>query len=390
MILTEADYISKYKQRFDLEQACLSGGSTSLGAKIAELEAELKAYENKHDGDRKGAWLPTNSCKRFWPEDPRPEDFDINDIAHSLARINRWNGHTEKTFSVAQHSFMVSRALPDHLKLFGLMHDAAECYLGDIITPIKRLVRDVFDIVEERVMMAVANKFEFHDLYCSEEAKKLVKQADLRVLATEIRDLTSSGFITQPLTEIPLEDKIVEIWTPQRAKREFLQEFKRTNQIGKKRVRVTQQCAKTPYRSKFAVDHWISPAEYLTEHMVAREANRERYQLPDRFWATSDKYAAIYSRQVALAANLLKTYKIEAIVAALRTPSGKTIHSFGWKQIVPLIKHEQERIDRQKVLAEQQKQQETLVQETKILGPVAKGPRPALIKETMMSKLKGL
>src|SRR5205085_1920126 len=96
---------------------------------------------------------------RFWPEDPSPRDVDIRDIAHGLARINRFNGRIKYDhYSVAQHSVLVSRLLPPPYKLFGLLHDAGEAYLGDLITPVKRLFREFYDAVEDRVMRSVARK----------------------------------------------------------------------------------------------------------------------------------------------------------------------------------------------------------------------------------------
>lgn len=61
-----------------------------------------------------------------------PEDVRIEDIAHHLALINRFNGGTPKPISVAQHSVLVSRLLPDEHALAGLLHDASEAYLGDV------------------------------------------------------------------------------------------------------------------------------------------------------------------------------------------------------------------------------------------------------------------
>ena len=73
-------------------------------------------------------WIITASGKRFYLRRPTPADIDAGDVAHALAHICRFNGHTREFYSVAQHSILVSRLLPDELKLAGLLHDAAEAY----------------------------------------------------------------------------------------------------------------------------------------------------------------------------------------------------------------------------------------------------------------------
>lgn len=70
--------------------------------------------------------------------DPKPEDIDIHDIAHSLSMQCRYNGHTPEFYSVAQHSLEVSYAVSAKPSaLAGLMHDAHEAYAGDIVRPVK-------------------------------------------------------------------------------------------------------------------------------------------------------------------------------------------------------------------------------------------------------------
>lgn len=69
---------------------------------------------------------------------PRPEDITIEDIAYSLARILRFNGHLKHQISVARHSCLVADLVPEYLALPALLHDAHEAYLGDIVRPVKR------------------------------------------------------------------------------------------------------------------------------------------------------------------------------------------------------------------------------------------------------------
>jgi hypothetical protein len=95
-----------------------------------------------------------------------PKDIDIRDIAHALALINRFVGHTPKPVSVAQHSVYVSRLVEvdlgiDHpVTLQALLHDASEAYLGDVskwvkATPAFESYRDI----EDRTQRMIYRKF---------------------------------------------------------------------------------------------------------------------------------------------------------------------------------------------------------------------------------------
>jgi hypothetical protein len=100
---------------------------------------------------------------------PRAEDVRIEDIAHGLSLTNRYAGQTRTAYNVAQHSVLVARTLaaiaqPREVILAGLMHDAAEAYVGDLTRPVKRLIRQgakhsAFDYLEDAVMGAIAERF---------------------------------------------------------------------------------------------------------------------------------------------------------------------------------------------------------------------------------------
>jgi 5'-deoxynucleotidase YfbR-like HD superfamily hydrolase len=128
----------------------------------------------------------------FWPLDPRPEDIKLPDIAHALACVNRYNGHAPEPYSVAQHSVLVSRrayslsagmleAERINVARWGLLHDAAEAYIGDMPKPLKSQPEMVeFRRCEEKIMRAVAERFGL----VGEEPPD-VKQADLDLLVSE-------------------------------------------------------------------------------------------------------------------------------------------------------------------------------------------------------------
>jgi hypothetical protein len=190
---------------------------------LGQLNVALSIYDWTFHRDRRGDWMPLFSGRRFWPQDPRPGDIDIVDIAHALARINRFNGHTLETYSVAQHCVLVSQNVPLGLRLFALFHDAGESYLGDLITPVKRLFRAFYDPVEQKVMDAVAAKFGFT---MTTTEKALVKRADTALLMTEIRDLTPCGVVPGVITEAPLVEHITTCLSPADAEAYFLARLK--------------------------------------------------------------------------------------------------------------------------------------------------------------------
>ena len=82
------------------------------------------------------AYSMTASGLGFDPEDPKPEAIVIEDIAHALSNICRFGGHTGSFYSVAQHSVLVSLHTNAKFARAGLMHDASEAYIGDIIRPV--------------------------------------------------------------------------------------------------------------------------------------------------------------------------------------------------------------------------------------------------------------
>jgi hypothetical protein len=114
---------------------------------------------NEELAEEKGlVYIHTFSGIAFDLLNPKPEMILIDDIAHSLSLINRFNGAALFPYSVAQHSLYVASLLPPELKLHGLLHDAAEAYIGDMVSPLKKIMPQ-YKIVEEKISKVVALVF---------------------------------------------------------------------------------------------------------------------------------------------------------------------------------------------------------------------------------------
>lgn len=112
-------------------------------------------------------------------------DVSIWDIAHALAHLCRFAGHVKEFYSVAQHSVLVSRCVPAEDALHALLHDASECYLNDVIRPLK--VTDAltgYRVVELKVQQTIYQAFGL-----SPAEPSSIHLADNLVLQAEIRDL---------------------------------------------------------------------------------------------------------------------------------------------------------------------------------------------------------
>ncbi len=92
--------------------------------------------------------------------DPKPEMFCIEDVAHALAQIPRFGGHLPGKLSVAQHSLSCWSKAPRRYQMEALLHDAAEAYLGDLGSPIKRRLPD-YGSLELSIMQVIAKRFDF-------------------------------------------------------------------------------------------------------------------------------------------------------------------------------------------------------------------------------------
>tara|TARA_R110001606_G_scaffold12822_3_gene56203 strand:- start:6497 stop:7132 length:636 start_codon:yes stop_codon:yes gene_type:complete len=131
-------------------------------------------------------WQRMLSGRRLDLAHPSPVDVEIEDIAHGLARVARWNGQTKggHAFSVAEHSVIVEslcRQLQPGLNprdcLTALLHDSPEYVIGDMISPFKALLGESYKSIESRLQEAIHIRFELAPV-TPVRLKKLIKKAD--------------------------------------------------------------------------------------------------------------------------------------------------------------------------------------------------------------------
>ncbi|WP_230530687.1 HD family hydrolase [Microvirga roseola] len=146
-------------------------------------------------------WQRMLSGRRLNLLDPSPLDVELDDIAHGLARVARWNGQTEGAhiFSVAQHSLLVE-AIADHLdpgmtrpaRLAVLLHDAPEYVIGDIISPFKAVIGDAYKTIEARLLGAIHLHFGL-PAEPTAALKRFIKRADRQAAFLEATNLAGFG-----------------------------------------------------------------------------------------------------------------------------------------------------------------------------------------------------
>ena len=160
----------------------------------------------------------------FRPLDPDHRYIDVKDIAHALANLCRFGGHCRQFYSVAQHSVLVSLWCDPEDGMWGLLHDAAEAYLGDLSSPIKHYGGDFGEYyrrAEAVLLQTVSTHFGLPPAIPSS-----VHRADRWLLAAEARDLMGDPewaqevrtSVSPPLERVPE----IDVWEPRRARSEFL------------------------------------------------------------------------------------------------------------------------------------------------------------------------
>lgn len=128
-------------------------------------------------------YITTSNSKQLDLKNPTPEMICLTDIARGLSREGRYANQTKYMWTVADHSMLVARNVPQHLKGLALLHDATEAYMRDIPSPLKKML-PIYRFTEDRMWCAIANRFDLPIIMPLE-----IKEADRRAMATEKRDL---------------------------------------------------------------------------------------------------------------------------------------------------------------------------------------------------------
>ncbi|MEZ5972840.1 MAG: HD family hydrolase [Hyphomonadaceae bacterium] len=137
--------------------------------------------------DKPRAWQRMLSGRRLDLLDPSPLDIEVEDIAHGLARVARWNGQTigAHAFSVAQHSLIVEeicrKLAPEWDKkrrLLALLHDAPEYVIGDMISPFKAALGFDYKAFEAKLEAAIHMRFGL-PAHPPPAVKGVIKRADI-------------------------------------------------------------------------------------------------------------------------------------------------------------------------------------------------------------------
>lgn len=166
--------------------------------------------ENNTTDERGDGWFVTRSGNKFFPLDPKPDEIRIEDIAFALSNICRFGGHVE-FYSVAEHCCHVSDACPPSLRLAGLIHDATEAFIGDMVRPLKHQMPS-YQSLEQELWKRIAAKFGI-----AEDLTR-IKFFDNRALLAERNHLMEPGKNTRDwywdhAGVTPLECKI-HCWSP--------------------------------------------------------------------------------------------------------------------------------------------------------------------------------
>ena len=187
------------------------------------------------------AWQRMLSGRRLDLLDPSPLDIEIEDIAHGLARVARWNGQTTgpHIFSVAQHALLVeaiTRALVGDLdrswRLAALMHDAPEYVIGDMISPFKAMIGGSYKAVEARLQAAIHVRFGL-PAALPPDLVKWIKTADKGAAYLEATRLAGFAadearrfFGAAPELEEAVAARLLSPWTADEAEEAFLVRFR--------------------------------------------------------------------------------------------------------------------------------------------------------------------
>ena len=187
------------------------------------------------------AWQRMLSGRRLDLLDPSPLDIEVEDIAHGLARVARWNGQTHGAhiFSVAQHTLLVeavmraqSPRVDRRVRLAAMLHDAPEYVIGDMISPFKAVIGGSYKAVEKRLLSAIHIRFGLPPALPS-ELESQIKAADMGAAYLEATHLAGFGeaeakrlFGRDPKLPPAIRNDYLTPWSAGKAEKQFLTRFR--------------------------------------------------------------------------------------------------------------------------------------------------------------------
>lgn len=185
--------------------------------------------------DPRSKWVQTHSGRRVypWADDAFPDSYQIEDVAHALSMLCRFNGHIKQFYSVAEHCVRVMWRLQEieaapACVLGGLLHDAGEAYVGDVPSPIKTQTPAI-KRAEKNIVGHIHRKF---NLGLTEADEAAIHLVDREMVFVEGRALLEHPEIMelwsfQPETHYAKYGRLkTPGWLPSHAKSVFLNEFK--------------------------------------------------------------------------------------------------------------------------------------------------------------------
>jgi 5'-deoxynucleotidase YfbR-like HD superfamily hydrolase len=205
---------------------------------VAEKSRRVKARARSESR----AWQRMLSGRRLDLLDPSPLDIEIEDIAHGLARVARWNGQTggAHIYSVAQHCLLTEAlacariaGLDRSRRLVVLLHDAPEYVIGDMISPFKVVIGDAYKAVERRLLTAIHVRFGL-PAQAAPELESLIKTADRQAAYLEATRLAgfeateARRFFGRPPTfSAAMERDYLKPWPAETAQARYLERFRK-------------------------------------------------------------------------------------------------------------------------------------------------------------------
>ena len=189
--------------------------------------------KNLDDRTERGIWMQMNSGRQFFPLDPRPGDFDANDLANGMALDCRYagQGRVDRYYSVAEHCFHVAayarRWQPDPEAAFvGLLHDAPEAMINDLTRATKKVVGEAYTRLEDSIASVIWKKYDLEKAVAKYFAA--VKVCDRRIVPLEIEAIEPFPgawpyrWAFDGFKGTALEGIVIRCWEPPTAKRKWL------------------------------------------------------------------------------------------------------------------------------------------------------------------------